>query len=209
MGLSFFLGGMQLTLLVTALAFSGALILGAVFAGMRISPIASFRVLASIYVGAVRNVPVLAILFMVVYGLPQIGIRISLFWSAVLVLMCYEAVYASEAFRSGVNAVDPGTAMAARALGLTNLETFWSIVLPQAARNVVQPLANVFIKTALNSSIVAVIGLVDITGAAERINVDTPAPMIFFIAGFFYVAISLLAGRGAARLERIVSKARG
>lgn len=208
MPLDIFLNGLKLTLLVTGLAFSGALVLGALLAGMRISPIAPLRAVSALYVEVGRNVPLLALLFLTVYGLPQIDIRISLFWSAVLVLICYEAVYASEALRSGVNAVDPGTAMAARALGFTNLETFWSIILPQAARNVVQPLTNVFIKTTLNSSIIAIIGLVDVTGAAERINIASPQPLLFVAAGLVYVTISLLAGQGAARIERIVDRAR-
>lgn len=199
-----FLAGLALTLKVTVGAYIGAVLIGIAGVSMRISSLAPLRYLSLGYVEIVRNTPALALLFIVVFGLPQVDVRISLLWSAILVLAFYEGAFASEALRAGINSVDMGSTEAARALGLSNAGTLFYIVLPQAVRSVVQPLTNVFIKTAINSSLVAIVGLADLTGVAERINIREAEPMLFFGAGLTYVAISLLGGALGGYIDRKV-----
>lgn len=196
-----FLKGVLLTLEVTAISFIGALILGVLLVAMRVSGLPPFRIASAVYVEIGRNVPILALLFLMVYGFPQLGVDITLFWSAVIVLAVYEGAFICEALRAGVNTVDRGATEAARALGFTTLQTLIDIVIPQAMRSVVQPLGNVFIKTALNSSIIAVVGLADITGVTQNINLREAQPALFFAAGFVYVAIALAGGLLAGRID--------
>ena len=199
-----FLAGLALTLKVTVGAYLGAVLIGVATVSMRISSLAPLRYLATAYVELVRNTPALALLFIVVFGLPQVDLRISLLWSAIIVLAIYEGAFASEALRAGINSVDLGSTEAARAFGLNNGGTLLFIVLPQAIRSVVQPLTNVFIKTAINSSLVAIVGLADLTGVAERINIREAEPLLFFGAGLTYVAISLLGGALGGFIDRKV-----
>jgi glutamate transport system permease protein len=199
-----FASGLVTTLEVTALAFVGAVLLGLVAVAMRSSRPAPMRIAATAYVEAVRNVPALALVFIVVYGLPDIGLSIPLFWSVVIVLAFYEGAFACEALRQGVNSVDVKCAEAARALGFTNGRTLRLVVLPQALRYVIQPLTNVFIKTAINSSLIAVVGLADLTGVAQRVNLREAEPLLFVGAGAVYVAIALLGAQLGGVIERRV-----
>lgn len=196
--------GLLLSLEVTALAFVGAVLLGLVAVAMRSSRPAPLRIAAATYVEVVRNIPALALVFLMVYGLPDLGVTISLFWSVVIVLAVYEGAFACEALRQGVNSVDIKSAEAARALGFTNSRTLLLVVLPQALRYVVQPLTNVFIKTAINSSLIATVGLADVTGVAQRINLREAEPLLFIGAGAVYVVIALFGAQIGGFIERRV-----
>lgn len=198
------LEGLWTTLQVSTLAFLGAVILGVLLAAARVSPISPLRMAATAYVAFGRNVPVLALLFLVVYGLPEVGITFPLFTASVLVLAAYEGAFAAEAFRTGINTVDVGSAQAARALGMTNGQALRFVVLPQAWRNVIQPIANVLIKTVLASSLVTVVGIQDLTGTVERLSIDQPGIGLFLFAGVIYVSIALGCGGFAGWLERRV-----
>ncbi|TPW25989.1 amino acid ABC transporter permease [Pararhizobium mangrovi] len=199
---SMFASGLLITLEVSAASYVGALALGLIGVSMRVSPVPPLRWAGTLYVEAIRNIPSLALVFIAVFGLPQIGVKLSLIMSVIIVLAFYEGAFACEALRLGINCVDVGSAEAARALGLTNLETLVSIVLPQAARSVVQPLTNVFIKTVINSSLVAIVGLADLTGVAQRVNIREAEPMLFFGVGFVYVAIAVLGGTLGGYVDR-------
>lgn len=189
-----FASGLLLTLKVSAISYLGALALGIIGVAMRTSRIPPLRWAGAAYVEAIRNVPALALVFIVVFGLPQIGIKLSLIASVVIVLAIYEGAFACEALRAGVNSVDVGSAEAARALGFTNQMTLAYVVLPQAIRSVVQPLTNVFIKTVINSSLIAIVGLADLTGVAQRVNIREAEPLLFFGVGLTYVLIALFGG---------------
>ncbi|MEO6985994.1 MAG: amino acid ABC transporter permease [Paralcaligenes sp.] len=196
--------GLILTLKVTAAAYVGALILGTAATAMRTSPLLPVRWAGVAYVEVVRNVPALALVFLAVFGLPQIGIMVSLLWSVIAVLAIYEGAFVCEALRAGINTVDLGSTEASRALGLNNRQTLVYIVLPQAIRSVVQPLTNVFIKTAINSSLIAIVGLADLTGVAQRVNIREAEPLLFFGAGLTYVAIAMLGGVFGGYIDRKV-----
>ena len=199
-----FASGLLLTLQVSALAYAGALVLGVIGVMCRTSRILPLRWVGVAYVESIRNVPSLALVFIAVFGLPQIGLTMPLITSVVVMLAIYEGAFACEALRSGINCVPVGSAEAARALGFGNRETLFYVVLPQAARSVVQPLTNVFIKTVINSSLIAIVGLPDLTGIAERINIREAEPMLFFGVGLAYVAIALLGGLLGGYIDRKV-----
>lgn len=199
-----FASGLALTIEVSVLSFLGAIALGIIAAAFRTSRLPPLRWTGIAYVEAVRNIPVLALVFIAVFGLPQISVRLSLISSVITVLAIYEGAFACEALRSGINCVDVGSAEAARALGLTNRQTLLSIVLPQAIRSVVQPLTNVFIKTVINSSLIAIVGLADLTGVAQRVNIREAQPMLFFGAGATYVVIALIGGAIGGYIDKKV-----
>ncbi len=200
------LAGLLTTLWMAALSAAGALVLGVLVTAMRVSPIPVLRGVAFAYVQLFLNVPLLALLVLFVFALPDAGLLMSLPVTAVVVLVIYEAAYVAEAVRSGVNTVALGQAEAARALGLTFRQTLGSVILPQALRAVVQPVGNVMIALVMNTSLFAAVGIVELTAAANKTNLIHAQPIPIFVgAGLTYMALALLIGLTTGWLERRVA----
>lgn len=199
-----FLAGLQLTLLVSLLAFALALLVGVVITSMRISGLGPLKTTAFLYVAFFRNVPALALLFLTVFGLPQLGVKMPLLWCAVLAIGLYEGAFAAEALRTGVNSVSVGTTEAARALGCANSQTLLKVVMPQALRSIVPSIGNLLIKTILATSLLAIIGIEDLTGVAQRINIREAQPILFLFSGATYVILCILSGQLTGYIERKV-----
>jgi glutamate transport system permease protein len=199
------LGGLVVTLELTILSFLGALLLGTILGIFRVSPVLPLRAFGAAYVGVLRNVPLLVLLVLFVFGLPDVGVRYSLFTSAVICMALYAASFVCETVRSGIRTVPLGQAEAARAIGLTTVQVLRHVVLPQAFRAMVQPLANVFIGVVLGTSLVAAVGVPDLTNRGSALTLRYDEPLVVFAwATAFYVAVTLGGGLLAGRLERAV-----
>ncbi len=200
------LRGLLTTVWMAALAAVGSLVLGIIVTALRVSPIPVLRGVAFAYVQLFLNVPLLALLVLFVFALPDAGLLMPLPTTALVVLIIYEAAYVAEAVRSGINTVAMGQAEAARALGLTFRQTLTSVILPQALRAVVQPVGNVMIALVMNTSLFAAIGVVELTAAANKTNLVHAQPIPIFVgAGLAYMALALLVGTGTGWLERRVA----
>src|SRR4051812_36051416 len=146
-----------------------SLVLGVLLVVMRLSPIPVLRAFGAGWVGVFRNTPLTLVIFFAYFGLyvnlgfsySDASIDRNNFWLGVTGLSVYTASFVCEAIRSGVNTVPVGQAEAARALGLTFLQSLRLIVLPQALRAVVAPLGSVLIALAKNATIVGTIGVVE------------------------------------------------
>lgn len=194
------------TVLMAVIAGVGALVLGTLIAAARISPIPVLRGAAFAYVQFFVNVPLLVLLILAVFALPDAGIIMPLTPTAVIVLALYEAAYVAEAVRSGVNTVGNGQVEASRALGFTLGQTLRLVVIPQSLRAAVQPLSNVMIALTMNTALAAAVGVVELTSAANKLNLVEAQPiLIFAAAGLVYMALALVIGLGAGRIERKVA----
>ena len=190
-----FLHGMWLTIVLTATSFALALVLGAILAVMRVSPVAPLRVAAAGYVGLMRCIPLLAFVVLFVFGLPKVGIIYSIEVSVVLVLGLYTAGFVAETLRAGIRTVGTGQVEAARALGLPFRQVISAVVLPQAIRTVIPPLGNLAISQIKATAIAAAVGVQEITGVATRANFETARPLVVFaIAAVAYLVLALPAG---------------
>ncbi|GCD94960.1 amino acid ABC transporter permease [Embleya hyalina] len=204
--LSAFTDGIVTTLELTALSFLGALLIGVVVAAMRVSPVTALRGVGTVYVETFQNTPLLVLLVLFVFGLPEVGVIFPLFTTAVIVIALYEAAYIAEAVRSGINTVSIGQAEAARALGLTFGQSLRLVILPQALRGVVQPIGNIFIALTMNTSLAAAVGVVELTSAANRVNLMEAQPIPVFVgAGIGYMLICATAGIVTGMIERKVA----
>jgi glutamate transport system permease protein len=117
----------------------------------------------------------------------------------------YAASFVCETVRAGIRTVPLGQAEAARSIGLTTTQALRHVILPQAFRAMVQPLANVFIGVVLGTSLVAAVGVPDLTGRGSSLTLQYDEPLIVFAwATAFYVVITLGGGLLAGRLERAV-----
>jgi glutamate transport system permease protein len=139
-------------------AFSSiaSLVLGTFLAMLRVSPVPVFRAAGTLYVTVVRNTPLTLVFLFWVFAYPYLEIvSMSFFTAAVVALTVYTSAFICEVVRSGINTVPVGQAEAARALGLTFVQTLNQIVLPQALRAVVPPLVSTLIALLKNTTIAA------------------------------------------------------
>ncbi|RKR90889.1 amino acid ABC transporter membrane protein 1 (PAAT family) [Micromonospora pisi] len=185
-----FAGGFWVTLQICLLAAIGALILGAIVAVFRISPVPPLRAVGTAYVTVFRNLPLTVVMFFSAFGLPALGsnadfLRIPLldslftrlgtdlpyFRFALIALVLYTAAFVCEALRSGVNAVSAGQAEAARSLGLTFSQNLRHVVLPQAWKAATVPLGSVIIAMIKNSALAGFFGVVgDLAQSADQLT---------------------------------------
>lgn len=206
---SFLLNGVLTTVGLTILGFVGALVIGTIVAVFRVSPITPLRVVGTVYVEFFRNVPLLTLLILIVFGLPDIGLLIPLFWCGVLGLVLAGSAFICETVRSGINTISVGQSEAARALGMSFGTQLRLIILPQAFRTMVQPLVNNFIGILIGSSLAAAVGVSDITNVTQQLNIQyAEAVVLFLMSGAVYLVFALGAGGVGSWLERLVSRSR-
>lgn len=151
--------GILKTLQICGWAALISLIIGTAMAAFRVAPVPPLRAVGTAWVTLFRNCPLTVVLFFFAFGLPEAGINGTFFWFGTVGLALYTSAFVCEALRAGINAVNPGQAEAARAIGLTFSQSLGTVVLPQAFRTVVPPLGNVSIAMIKNSAIVGAFGV--------------------------------------------------
>ena len=194
--------GMTLRLLVVAGLLS--LAWGTVLAAMRVGPIRVLNLAGGLYVTLFRNTPLLVILLLIFFGLPKLGITWGYFWPNIIALTLYTSCFVCEALRSGVNSIPLGQAEASRSLGMTFGQSMRAVILPQAFRAVVPPLASVLIALTKNTSLVAIFGLPDLTARMKDLLTDHASALlwIFFGIALAYVLIVEVISLIATMIER-------
>ena len=194
--------GMTLWLLATSGAC--ALIIGTVIAAMRISPVPSLNVFASVYTELLRNTPLTLVLFFCAFVLPQLGSRLPYEWAAFIGLTLYTSPFVAEALRSGINGVAVGQAEAARSLGLGFMQSTTLIIFPQAFRMVIPPLINVLIALTKNTSVAGGFFVFELFSAAKELaNANGNAVIAILLAvAAFYLVVTIPLGILSAHLEK-------
>ena len=205
--LDVYLKGMQTTVALTALSFAIAFAIGVVVAAFRVSPVPPLRVAGAVWVEALRNTPLAVLFYLMFFGLTKAGVQFSsLFVTALIVLSAYTSTFVAETVRSGINSVARGQAEAARAVGLTFSQVLLIVVLPQALRAVVAPLASVLIALIKNSGIAAAFAVIELTNRAQRLSEETAQPIpVFLGAAVAYVLLAVPTGWASGLLERRVA----
>lgn len=197
------LGAFWTTVQLTLLSAVGALIWGTVLAAMRVGPVPLLRGFAAAYVNVIRNIPLTVIILFTSLGLNQtLGVTMGAdkfdvinFRLAVLGLIVYTAAFVCEALRSGINTVPVGQAEAARAIGLNFTQVLGLVVLPQAFRAVVAPLANVLIALTKNTTVAAAIGVAEAaTLMKEMIENEAQLILISAVFAFGFVCLTMPTG---------------
>jgi len=160
-----------LGLAVAAVAIGTVIGLLSAFASVSHSRV--LRGISWIYVLLIRNTPLLVLVLLAYFALPQLGIRLDKYESFIGSLALYAGAYLTEVFRAGLLSVPKGIVEAARAIGLTRLQTNLFVVAPVMLRNALPSLGNTFIGMFKDSSIAAAIAVPELTFEARKINVDT------------------------------------
>lgn len=196
--LDFLMSGLQMTLLLSVITLILAMLLGLVLALLDMAKFAPLRWLGVTFGEIIRNTPILVQLLWVYYVLPIVfGIRIEAFTALVIGLSVYQAAFISEVYRSGIQAVPKGHREAAQVLGLTPVQSFRRIVLPQAIRMTLPPLASNFVQLIKFSSLGAVISVTEITRRGMELSASTFRPLeifTFIAVVYFFICWPLAMG---------------
>lgn len=164
--------GAWTTVWVTLSSFTIALFIGMILVVMHVSPALPARWAANAYTQLFRNVPLLAVLFIMFFGLPKVGIVADSWVWALLGLGMYTGAFVGETLRSGINSIPLGQAEAARSIGLTFGQSLSTVILPQAVRAVIPPLGSLLIALVKNSALVLAIGVTELTAQSRRLIED-------------------------------------
>ena len=203
------LSALWTTVQLAILSFVGAMVVGTVVAIMRISPVAPLRAAGLVYVEFFRNIPLLSLLFLVVFGLPDLNVTYTLFVSVVVGMSLFSGAFVCESVRTGINTVPIGQAEAARAIGLTFAQSLRRVILPQAFRSMIQPLVNVWIGTLIGTSLAAAVGVYELTAEGQFLQLSYAGGLPIFAAiALLYIAMALLSGAAGSWLERKAAIAR-
>nr|WP_201537128.1 amino acid ABC transporter permease [Psychrobacter ciconiae] len=167
--------------------------------------------LARVYVSAIRGTPMLVQLFIIFYGLPSVGVKLEPFPSAVIAFSLNIGAYASETVRASILSIPKGQWEAGATVGLSYLQTFRHVILPQALRVSVPPLANTFISLVKDTSLASLVLVTELFKQAQIITARNYEFMLVYVeAAFLYWCICLILtfiqGRLETRLDRYVAK---
>lgn len=200
------LRGAAVTVELSVLAMALAVVVGLVVVLLRLYAIAPIRWLAKAYVEVIRGTPLLIQLFLIYYGLPEIGIRLNPFLAGIVGLGLNYAASESENYRAGIQSIPRGQTEAAQALGMSRWQTLRHVVLPQALRMVIPPVTNDFIAMFKDSSIVSVITMVELTKVYGMLAMSTYDYIgLGLMTAGIYFALSYPASILADRLEKSLS----
>lgn len=205
------LGGLSVTIALSVLSLLLALPVGLLVALARVSPFKALRVPATIWVYLIRGVPLIMIIFWTYFFVPLlIGRNVTGFTTMVCTLVIYEGAYLGEVIRAGIEALPKGQIEAARALGLSYLQTMRQVILPQALYNMVPSMVNQFVSTIKETSLGYVINVPELTFAANQVNnmLLTKPLQVFMILALTYFAICFSLTELARHLERRVTRKR-
>ena len=189
---SLFLQGVEVTIVLAVISILLGLVLGILVALLKMSKIKPVSLLASMYVGFIRDTPLLVQIYLVYIGLPKIvGVSIPDFVTGLVALTLYSTAYIAEIIRSGIQSLPVGQVEAATSLGMPQVRVMTDIVLPQAFKNILPALGNQFIGNIKDSSLVSVLGITDLMFAAQTVRGSTALglePMI--VASGLYLVMT-------------------
>ena len=205
----FLIGGFWTTISMSLLAILISASLGLLIALPALSERRGWRIVNRVYVEFVRSIPLLPMLFWVFYGLPLLframGVPVTVdpFWGAVITLAVSDSAFTAEIYRGGIQSIAKGQAEAAQTVGLSRAQTMRYVILPQAIRRILPPLANQFIYIVKMSAFASVIGVQELTRRANELAVTEYRPLeLYTFLILEYLVLVLIISAFVRWLER-------
>lgn len=200
--LPFLWDGLLVTLQVSALVVVASLGLGiAIGVGFAYGPL-WLRLVLRAYSDVLRGTPLLVLIFSIYYLLPLAGLNLQPFPAAVLALSAFKAAHVGEIARGAIGSIPRGQTDAGKAIGLTFAQRLAWVILPQAVRRFLPPWINSVTDTVKGSSLVSLVGIVDLMLAAQQVIGRTYEPMpVYVLAALMYFAINYTLSVTSRRLE--------
>ena len=199
-----------MSLFIACICLVTGTILGVLAASAKISRNKILRVIGSVYVEVIRGTPMLLQISFFFLGVPSIYrmltggfLKVSNLWMGILAISINSGAYSCELIRSAILSVDKGQWEAGRSLGLTHKQNMNKIILPQAFKRIIPPIANEFITLIKDSSLVSTIGVIELMQAQKVVGT---AYYNYFVplvgAALIYLVMTLTISRFTSRLER-------
>jgi polar amino acid transport system permease protein len=200
--LPLFLKGLVLTLEISGLALIFSIPIGLLLGIFRISNRRILSLFASIYIEVIRGIPLLVLLLWVFFVFGKV-LNLSAYWSAIVSLSAFSGAFVGEIIRAGIQSVPKEQMEAARSLGMSYIQTMQYVILPQAIRKMLPPLASQYIILIKDSSLVSVISVVDLTLVAKNIVATTFRSIeVWTFVAFLYFCVSFT----LSRIVRLIEK---
>ena len=202
------------TLLLTLLSLLFAMVIGMIFALMNVSKSRVLNCIGTVYVDAVRGVPLIVLAYFIYFGIPagaqMLGFsnfRFSALQGGTIALEMDCGAYMAEIIRAGIQSVDKGQMEASRSLGLTYGKSMRLIIIPQAVKTMIPSIINQFIITLKDTSILSVIGFPELTNMGKTISGNTfKVLQTWAIVAIFYMMVIITLSKIAKRIERSVNR---
>lgn len=195
--------GVGATVAITAGALAIAVVLGLALAMLKVSKLPAARLLVSAYVEIFRDVPPLTQLFIIYFGLTYVGVRLEPMTAAIVGLGLNGSAYCTEIFRSGFSALHHGQREAAAAAGMTPTVAMRFVILPQAFRITLPPLANYAIGLIKDTAVASAVAAPEILFRARSLTSETyETPLIYLLVAILYFCLTFPLARWADHLER-------
>lgn len=197
-------GGLAMSFMLTAIAMAGGLILGLILAIVRLSNIRFVSTIAALYVNGFRAVPLILVIFWFYFLVPLvIGRPVGALYSVIIAFVMFEGAYYSEILRAGMQSVRHGQWQAAKASGLSFLQTVRLVVLPQALRKMAPLMVTQGVILFQDTSLVYVVSLHDfMTSASIVANTQNRMVEMYVFAAVVYFILCTLGSTLAERLKR-------
>ncbi len=209
------LGALGKTLLLTLLSLVFAMIIGMIFALMNVGKNRVFNFIGTVYVDAIRGVPLIVLAYFIYFGVPAgmkafvPDFRLTALQAGTIALAMNCGAYMAEIIRAGIESVDKGQMEASRSLGLSYGKSMRLVVLPQAIRTMIPSIINQFIITLKDTSILSVIGFPELTNMGKTISGNTFKSLeTWAIVGIMYMIVIVTLSKIAKRIERRVNRGR-
>ncbi|SMF91633.1 amino acid ABC transporter membrane protein 2, PAAT family (TC 3.A.1.3.-) [Paenibacillus uliginis N3/975] len=201
--LRYLLHGFLITLQVAGLSIVFSFVIGTLLGTVRYTRAPVISRLTAFVVDIIRNLPLLLIIFFIGIVLPQTGIKIPVFWAAVIGLSIFEGAMVAEIVRSGLVSVDKGQIEAARSSGLSYFQTLRHVVMPLALRRMSPPLVSQFISLLKDSSLAVIISLPELMHNIQILSGSNYRYVIpaLLLASVLYFTVNYLLSIAARRLE--------
>lgn len=204
------------TLLLCLLSLCFAMVIGFVFALLNVSRSRGCNLLGTVYVDAVRGVPLIVLAYFIYFGLPAgmkmlgfVDFRLTALQAGTMALSMNCGAYMAEIIRAGIQSVDKGQMEASRSLGLTYGQSMRLIILPQAIKTMIPSIINQFIITLKDTSILSVIGFPELTNMGKTISGNTFKSLeTWAIIGIVYMIVIITLSKVAKKIERRLNRGR-
>jgi polar amino acid transport system permease protein len=185
-----FTDGLWATVLLSLAAIATGTLTGLLVAAVRTSRVPLLAQLARIYLEVFRGTPLLIQMLFLYFGAAYLNLAgITVFGAALLALTLYQGAYIAEIFRAGIEAVPRGQWEAARVLGITRVQTFTTVILPQTRAIVLPPLVGQYLSLVKDTSIAVVIGYVELVRQGQAVidRAGDPATTYLAVAALYFV----------------------
>ena len=203
-----FMEGVEITLQLAFFTVLFGSLLGLVVAVCRRTRLLPLRWLMNAYVAFIRGTPLLVQVLLVVYGLPQLGIRFPRMTLCIIALVINSGAYMAELFRAGLQSVEKGQVEAAESLGMSSGQTMLYIILPQAVKVTLPAMGNEFVAIIKESSILYAVGVYELTYQAYKLaSVNYYYIETMIVAALIYFVLTYVATKLLGLLERRMRRA--